>query len=91
LAELLSHARMRPLWIGGLFYSVGAVLNRLHWPVLVPGAFEAHEVFHLFVMAGSAWHFYFMLSAVLPYQPMPALVPVLEADLALPSEQALVG
>ena len=68
LARRVPRAALRPLWIGGLCYTVGAVLNGLHWPVLVPGVFESHEVFHLFVMAGSGWHYYFMLSAVLPYQ-----------------------
>jgi hemolysin III len=68
LARRLGHARMRPLWIGGLFYSAGAVLNGLHWPVLVPGLVESHEVFHLLVMAGTAWHYYFIYAAVLPYR-----------------------
>jgi hemolysin III len=83
LARHLSHARLRPLWIGGLFYTIGAVFNSLHWPVIVPGTFGSHEVFHVFVMAGSAWHFYFMLSAVLPYQPLPAVMPVQESGLAV--------
>lgn len=68
LAARLSHARLRPLWIGGLFYSAGALLNCLGWPVVVPGVFEAHEVFHLLVMAGSAWHYYFIRTAVLTYR-----------------------
>ncbi len=72
LARNLSHARMRPLWIGGLFYSAGAVINRIGWPVLAPGVFGAHEMFHLFVMAGSVWHFWFMRSTVLPFEPLPA-------------------
>jgi hemolysin III len=68
LARRLTHARLRPLWIGGVFYSVGALLNCLGWPVVVPGVVEAHEVFHLFVMAGSVWHYCFIRFAVLPYR-----------------------
>ncbi len=68
LARRLSHVALRPLWIGGLCYTVGAVLNGLHWPVIVPGVVGPHEVFHLFVMAGSAFHYVFMLVAVVPYQ-----------------------
>jgi hemolysin III len=68
LARRLSHARVRALWIGGLFYSVGALLNCLGWPVVVPGVVESHEVFHLFVMAGSAWHYCFIRDAVLGYR-----------------------
>ena len=68
LVKYLSQAAVRPIWIGGLFYSIGAVCNRMNWPVLWPGVFGAHEVFHLFVIAGSAWHYYFMLSVLAPYQ-----------------------
>ncbi len=60
---------MRPFLAGGIFYSVGAVLNLLHWPVLWPGVFEAHELFHLFVMAGSLSHFWFIFSAVATFDP----------------------
>jgi len=68
LARRLSHARVRALWIGGLFYSVGALLNCARWPVVIPGVVESHEVFHLFVMAGSAWHYCFIRDAVLGYR-----------------------
>jgi hemolysin III len=68
LAGRLSHAAVRPIWIGGLMYTIGAVLNVVEWPTIVPGVFEAHEVFHVFVMAGSACHFWFMLRVVAPYQ-----------------------
>jgi hemolysin III len=68
LASRLSHAGVRPVWMGGMLYSVGAVLNVIEWPVIVPGVFEAHEVFHLFVMAGSLCHYWFMLRIVAPYQ-----------------------
>ena len=44
LAGRLSHAAVCPLWIGGLLYSIGAVLNVVGWPTIVPGVFEAHEV-----------------------------------------------
>jgi hemolysin III len=81
LSRRLSRPALRPLWIGGLCYTAGAVLNSLHWPVLVPGVVEAHEVFHLFVMAGTACHYWFMVGAVLPYQ-------AVEPSLALAAEAA---
>jgi hemolysin III len=74
LARNLTHARLRGLWIGGLLYSIGAMINRFGWPVLAPGVFGAHEMFHLFVMAGSAAHYWFMLTAVLPFEALPAAV-----------------
>jgi hemolysin III len=66
LTRLLSPRALFPLLLGGLLYSVGALLNLLAWPVLWPGFFGAHEVFHLFVMAGSLSHFWFVLKVVVP-------------------------
>ena len=80
IARKLTHRAMRPFLAGGVFYSIGAVLNLLHWPVLWPGVFQAHELFHLFVMAGSLSHFWFILTVVAtfdpaapPHRPPPAL------------------
>jgi hemolysin III len=67
IARVLSHRTLRPLVIGGVFYSVGAVLNLLNWPEISPGVFGHHEVFHLWVMAGTVAHFWFMLTAVVPF------------------------
>lgn len=67
MARVISHRAMRPLVIGGVLYSVGAVLNLVQWPVLWPGVFGAHEMFHLWVIAGSLSHFWFMLTAVVPF------------------------
>jgi hemolysin III len=67
LARHLSHRGVRLIWLGGLLYSAGAVINLVGWPELWPPAFEAHELFHLFVMAGSLCHYYFMLTVVVPF------------------------
>jgi hemolysin III len=66
LARGYSHRTLLPLPLGGVFYSVGAVLNLAKWPVLSPGVFAAHELFHFFVIAGSACHIVFMLNVVVP-------------------------
>src|SRR5262249_16484345 len=75
LARRYSHRTLLPLPLGGIFYSVGAVLNLAKWPVLSPGVFAAHELFHFFVIAGSACHIVFMLNVVVP-APGPMLPPV---------------
>ena len=59
--------RRRPL-----HHSLGAVLNLLHWPVLLPGIFGAHELFHMFVLAGSLAHYRFILKVVVPFAPTAA-------------------
>jgi hemolysin III len=67
LTRLHAHRALFPLLLGGILYSVGAFLNLLDWPVLWPGVFGPHEVFHLFVMAGSLSHFWFVLKVVVPF------------------------
>jgi hemolysin III len=67
IARVVSHRVLRPLVIGGVFYSVGALLNLLHWPEISPGVFGHHEMFHLWVIAGSLTHFWFMLTVVVPF------------------------
>lgn len=48
------------IWLlaGGLFYTAGAVLYALKWPNPFPRVFGFHEIWHLFVMAGSFSHFW---------------------------------
>ncbi len=50
---------------GGLFYSVGAVVYALKKPNPWPPHFGFHEIWHLFVLAGSFCHFMVMLRSVL--------------------------
>ncbi len=47
------------LLLGGLFYTVGGIIYALKLPVFNARFphFGSHEVFHLFVMAGTACHF----------------------------------
>jgi hemolysin III len=67
IGRVVPQRALRPLLLGGAFYSIGAVMNLIHWPRPWPGVVEAHEVFHLWVMAGSVAHFWFMLTAVIPF------------------------
>jgi len=43
--------------LGGVIYSGGAIIYALKRPNFIPGVFGFHELWHLFVMAGSAAHF----------------------------------
>jgi hemolysin III len=51
---------------GGIVYTVGAVICLTERPRLWPGTFGAHELWHLFVLGGSACHFVMMLWFVAP-------------------------
>ena len=55
-------------WVlgGGLVYSAGALIYGLERPNPVPGVFGFHEVWHLFVLAGSACHFWAVLRYIAP-------------------------
>lgn len=55
---------LRPLFLGGAAYSMGAVLNLVGWPRLWPGVFGPHELFHIFVLVGSGFHYAFILSII---------------------------
>jgi hemolysin III len=50
---------------GGVAYSVGAVVFATDRPHLWPGRFSAHDLWHLFVLAGSGAHVAFVLGYVL--------------------------
>ena len=41
------------LLLGGLLYTIGAVIYARRWPNPFPRVFGFHEIFHLFVIAGS--------------------------------------
>lgn len=51
---------VRPLVLGGLAYSAGAIFEFLNWPVVVAGVLGPHEMFHVFVLLGVALHWRFV-------------------------------
>ncbi|TCK87969.1 hemolysin III [Natranaerovirga hydrolytica] len=56
------------IWLvaGGVVYTLGGLIYALKWPPLPFKHFGFHELFHLFVMAGSFCHFMVMYSYILP-------------------------
>jgi len=55
---------MAPLLWGALAYTGGAVVDYARWPNPIPGAVHAHELFHLCVIAGVAFHWHFCAHVV---------------------------
>jgi hemolysin III len=59
------HLLTRPefVWImaGGAAYTIGAVVYATQWPNLWPGKFGSHDLWHVFVLGGSACHFICMV------------------------------
>jgi hemolysin III len=59
-AEVLDHYLGSPLVLlmtGGVFYTIGGIVYALHKPDPWPRVFGYHEIFHAFVVAGSAVHY----------------------------------
>ena len=67
LLNTLSPAAFGWLLAGGIIYTVGGVIYALKLPIFNSRHkyFGSHEIFHLFVMAGSACHFVVMYTFVL--------------------------
>jgi hemolysin III len=65
LAHALPARGLVWLFAGGLAYSIGAVIYALERPDPFPQVFGHHEIFHIFVLAGSALHFVFISQYVL--------------------------
>ncbi len=66
LQHALTPAGFGWLLAGGLAYTVGGLVFAADRPHLWPGKFNAHDLWHLFVLAGSACHFLVMLRYVAP-------------------------
>ncbi|UII32794.1 hemolysin III family protein [Fulvivirga ulvae] len=52
------------LLYGGLAYTIGAVIDWMQYPILLPGYFEAHELFHVAVLIGIAFHWVFLFQSI---------------------------
>jgi channel protein (hemolysin III family) len=50
---------IRPLFLGGVAYTIGAAMEFLRWPMVLPGFVHPHEVFHVAVLVGALYHWYF--------------------------------
>lgn len=64
----------RPVLWGALAYTLGALTDFLRWPVPIPGLVGAHELFHLAVLAGLAFHWMFIRSFASREMPAPGSV-----------------
>ncbi|HLD73735.1 MAG TPA: hemolysin III family protein [Bdellovibrionota bacterium] len=58
LTKMLPAGAIVWLGLGGLMYTVGAVFYAIKWPNPFPKVFGFHEIWHLFIMAGSFSHFW---------------------------------
>jgi len=64
LSRVLSAYGMVLLVTGGILYTLGGILYALKWPGRNNPRFGCHEIFHLFILAGSICHFLMMYQVV---------------------------
>lgn len=65
LVRTLSWGGMFWLLGGGILYTIGAVIYGTKWPRITSKVFGFHEIFHIFILAGSFMHFWVMYRFVL--------------------------
>ena len=66
IVRVLPVAAIMWLLVGGVIYSLGAVVFIKDRPHLWPSRFAAHDLWHCMVLAGSACHYMVMLKYVVP-------------------------
>lgn len=56
--NVLPHAFVYWIALGGFFYTAGAVIYGIQKPNPIPGYFGFHEIWHLFVLGGAFSHYW---------------------------------
>lgn len=51
---------------GGVAYTIGAIIYATKWFNFFPSRFGFHEIFHLFIVAGTVTHFMMMVLYIVP-------------------------
>ena len=64
LTRALPAEGLTALVLGGVLYSIGGVLYALKWPGRNNPRFGCHEIFHVFILLGSACHFWMMYQVI---------------------------
>ena len=64
LFNTMNHGGFVWLLVGGIIYTIGGLIYATKWPKLNFKWFGFHEVFHVFVLAGSLCHYFMILSLI---------------------------
>lgn len=64
MLEAFSWTALAWLGAGGLAYTIGAIVYATQWPDPMPERVGFHGIWHLFVLAGSAFHYIFIVGYV---------------------------
>lgn len=64
LQHSLGFQNLAFLAVGGMAYTIGAVLYATKWPKLSPRVFGYHELFHALTIVGAIFHFIVVYSLI---------------------------
>lgn len=65
LSKTMERGGFLLLFLGGVLYTLGAVIYATKWPRIKSKVFGFHEIFHLFVLGGSLCHYLMVIMYVL--------------------------
>jgi len=63
ILDSMTTAQVSLLFIGGISFSCGALFYAIKRPLLFPGTFSFHELFHVMVLIGAGCHYALIYSA----------------------------
>jgi channel protein (hemolysin III family) len=69
LGRQLGYRVVRPLWLAGIAFSAGAILEATGHPIVVQRWVGPHEVFHVAVIVGVVLHWIFIRRLLLTHVP----------------------
>lgn len=61
MAKVIPLAGIGLLFAGGISYTLGAIIYGTKWPGRNAKIFGFHEIFHIFIIIGSLFHYFFIL------------------------------
>lgn len=67
LIKIIGICGVTLITLGGIFYTIGAIIYYREKPNPIPGKFGFHEIWHIFVILGSAFFYFTFYFFVLPY------------------------
>ena len=70
LYQRYGYQYIKPLIYGALAYTLGAVMEFMRTPELIPGIIGPHELFHIAVLFGIGYHFTFVFRFARPKAPI---------------------
>jgi len=63
ILELMTDQQITLLFAGGVAFTLGAIFYAIKKPLIIPGIFSFHELFHVMVLIGGVCHYALIYSA----------------------------